>query len=85
MSSDLPSKKKVAPSLLWSRAARVAGLKLRFRSERQLQATLEGHGFTLADAYKVGAEEAQGEIQRRLIAVADKLWTTTDTAELKLR
>lgn len=76
------TKRKLCPSLIWSRAAKVAGLRLRFQRERKLQATLESHGFTLADAYKVGAEEAQGEIQRRLITVADKLWTTTNTAEL---
>jgi hypothetical protein len=76
------TKRKLCPSLIWSRAARVAGLKLLLKSERKLQATLEGHGFTLADAYRVGAEEAQGEIVRRLIAVADELWTKTSTAEL---
>jgi len=33
----------------------------------------------------VGAEEAQGEIVRRLAAVADELWTKTNTAELTSR
>lgn len=79
------SKKKLCPALLWSRAAKVAGLKVRLKSEQTLQRLLEDHGFTLAEAYQIGAEEAQGEIVRRLSLVADKEWTKTNTAELTPR
>jgi hypothetical protein len=77
--------KKVAESLIWSRAVKVAAMKVKTKSSRSLQRALESHDFTLADAYEVGVQEAQQEIVRRLSLVANKLWERTNTADLKER
>lgn len=52
-----------------SDAMRVASKKLKFRSEKAIEETCDFAGMSLADAYKCGAEEAQGEIVNRLAAL----------------
>lgn len=39
---------------------------------------LDGAGFSLADAYRCGAEEAQGEIVSRLSVLSDAAWQKPD-------
>lgn len=48
------------------KAIRVASRKLPFASESQQNEMLEYAAGSLAEAYRIGAEEAQGEIIRRL-------------------
>lgn len=47
-------------------AIRAASKRLPFRSEKAAQSYLEYAADSLAEAYRIGAEEAQGEIVRRL-------------------
>ena len=49
-----------------SRVLRAAGKKIPFASEKRQNDVLEFACGTLAEAYRIGAEEAQGEILRRL-------------------
>lgn len=77
--------KKVSESLIWSRAVKVASLKVRIKTVRQLERLLDDHGFSAAEAYELGVQEAQQEIVRRLAIVADKTWQKTNTADLKER
>lgn len=56
----------------WRKAIAETGKKLRFLPEGKLNANLEFCG-DFAEAYRVGAEEAQGEIETRLRALQLKL------------
>jgi hypothetical protein len=85
MSVKTETRRLKGAALLWGRAARVASLKLRFQNERKIVANLEEAGMTPLEAFKAGAEEAQGEIVRRLALVSDKEWEKTNVAELRLR
>lgn len=77
---SMVSKEKRTPAWrLWTRAVKVAGLKLRFQPERKITENCEMAGMSLAEAFKAGAGEAQQEIQRRLALCADKAWR--DAAE----
>jgi hypothetical protein len=60
------------------KAVREAGKKLRIKPDRQLEAMLDGAGFSLADAYRCGAEEAQSEIVRRMSVLSDAAWQRCD-------
>ncbi len=51
-------------------AVRVAKLKLPIKTDRQLNDILQHAADDLAEAYRIGAEEAQGEIVGRLRALA---------------
>lgn len=58
---------KVVPTKITVGAAmRVAAIKLKFLPPKKLQGRLEFAVDSLADAYTLGAMEAQGEIIRRL-------------------
>lgn len=70
--------KQSAASKALTKAVRAAGKKLRFRRERDLQSMLDGAGFSLADAYRCGAEEAQGAIVSRLSVLSDAAWQEPD-------
>jgi len=48
------------------KAIRAAGRKLPLRSERDREKMLEYAATNMAEAYQIGAEEAQGEILNRL-------------------
>lgn len=56
----------------YTKAIREAGKKLPFAPRKQQNELLEFAADDLADAYRIGAEEAQGEIVRRLQALAAK-------------
>lgn len=47
------------------RAAQIAAKKLPLKSEKRIAEACDMAGFTLAEAYKAGAEEAQHEILTR--------------------
>lgn len=70
--------KQSAVSKALCKAVRTAGKKLRIKPDRQLEAMLDGAGFSLADAYRCGAEEAQGEIVQRLSVLSDAAWQKPD-------
>ena len=70
--------KQSAASKALCKAVREAGKRLKIKPERQLEAMLDGAGFSLADAYRCGAEEAQGEIVQRLSVLSDAAWTKGD-------
>lgn len=55
-----------------SQVLRAARAKLPIRGDKALQANLEMFCGSLAEAYRVGAEEAQFEIARRIDAIATK-------------
>jgi hypothetical protein len=63
--ASYPSEKRVALKLL-DKAIRVAGRRLQFASEKQRNEMLGYAASNMAEAYQIGAEEAQGEILRRL-------------------
>lgn len=71
------SKQSVVSKML-CKAVREAGKKLKIKPDRQLEAMLDGAGFSAADAYRCGAEEAQGEIVRRLSVMSDAAWQRCD-------
>ncbi len=52
--------------VLRSAVLRAARKKLDFRPERELQENLEWAADNKADAYRIGAQEAQAEIIQRL-------------------
>lgn len=70
--------KQSAVSKALCKAVREAGKKLRIKPDRQLEAMLDGAGFSLADAYRCGAEEAQSEIVRRMSVLSDAAWQRCD-------
>lgn len=57
------------------KAKRAAFKRLPFESEKRQNERLEFAVGTLAEAYRLGAEEAQTEILRRLDELERKLWT----------
>lgn len=64
----------------WRKARAEAAKRLRFLPERQLEKQLDYAAGSLAEAYRIGAEEAQGEILTRLRMLQDKLMATTPRA-----
>ena len=50
-------------------ALRAAGKRLPILPEKTLARNLDMMGASLAEAYRAGAEEAQGEIVARLVAI----------------
>lgn len=56
----------------YEKAIREAGKRLPFKSAKEQNALLEYAADDLAEAYRIGAEEAQGEIVARLRALAAK-------------
>lgn len=50
----------------WAKCKLSAGKKLPFKSNAAIERMASYAGFTIADAYRCGAEEAQNEIMRRL-------------------
>lgn len=50
----------------WAKCKLAASKRLPFMTERRIEAHLDMAGMTAAEAYICGAEEAQGEILRRL-------------------
>jgi hypothetical protein len=74
--------KQSAVSKALCKAVRAAAKKLPFKSERSMEEMMEGFGFSLADAYRCGAEEAQDEIVRRLSVLSDAAWQKSDPAPL---
>lgn len=57
----------------WRKARVEAAKRLRFLPERQLEKQLDYAAGTMAEAYRIGAEEAQREILTRLRQLQDKL------------
>lgn len=60
------------------KAIREAGKKLPFTSRKSQNEILEYAADDLADAYRIGAEEAQREIVTRLRELAEKEKTTAN-------
>lgn len=62
---------------------KIAGKRLPFKSEKSTNALLEYAAGDMAEAYRIGAEEAQTEIIRRLLTlnVERPVRTTADTGE----
>lgn len=56
----------------YDKAIREAGRKLPFASEKKQNEMLEWAAGSLAEAYRIGAEEAQCEIGRRLMVLRAK-------------
>lgn len=52
-----------------ARAVRAASAKMKFFSEKKIQASLEFATDSLAEAYLIGAQEAQQEIIARIMAI----------------
>ena len=50
----------------WAKCKLAASKKLPFKSDAAIERMASYAGFTRADAYRCGAEEAQSEIMRRL-------------------
>lgn len=65
----------------WRKARVEAAKPLRFLPERQLEKQLDYAAGTLAEAYRIGAEEAQGEILARLRLLQDKLMASSAALE----
>lgn len=61
-----------SPAVLVSlaRVLRIAGAQLPFRSDRTMNELLDQAADTQAEAYRIGAEEAQGAILERLRRLA---------------
>lgn len=57
----------------WRKAIVEAGKRLKFLPERVMERQLDYAAGTMAEAYRIGAEEAQGEIIRRLQVLQGKL------------
>lgn len=57
--------------ILKSAAIRAATKRLPIRGDKALQENLEMAAGTLAEAYRIGAEEAQHEIARRIDAIRE--------------
>lgn len=51
------------------KAIKAASKRLHFKSEKQTEAMLEYAAGTMTEAYRIGAEEAQGEIIGRLMSL----------------
>jgi hypothetical protein len=64
--------KNNARDRFWLKAVKAANKKLRFLPDRKLTANLEFCGDDVAEAYRCGAEEAQGEIINRLAELQAK-------------
>jgi hypothetical protein len=60
----------VTPSAAFKRAIRVASNKLPFKSEKSTNTMLEYAASDMAEAYRIGAEEAQEHIVQRLVNLA---------------
>ena len=54
-------------------AIRAASKRLPFRSSKQQNDILEYAADDLADAYRIGAEEAQAEIVARLLVLSERM------------
>lgn len=50
----------------WAKAKLAASKRLHFKSKRTTEAMLEFAAGSLTEAYRIGAEEAQSEIMRRI-------------------
>lgn len=57
----------------WRKAISEAGKRLRFLPDRTMEKQLDYAAGTMAEAYRIGAEEAQGEIIQRLQVLQGKL------------
>ena len=57
----------------WRKAIAEAGKRLKFLPERVMEKQLDYAAGTMSEAYRIGAEEAQEEIIRRLIVLQGKL------------
>lgn len=80
MTDQLATKPKLSPAAKAAvsavrKAKRAAFKRLPFESEKKQNERLEFAVGTLAEAYRLGAEEAQTEILRRLDELERKLWT----------
>lgn len=71
------TKQQRAAVRLLDKAIRAAGKKLPLRPEKARNAMLEYAADDKAEAYQIGAEEAQGEILSRLHAIRLALEPTT--------
>lgn len=60
----------MTPQAAFKRAIRVASNKLPFKSEKATNTMLEYAASDMAEAYRIGAEEAQGHIIQRLVNLA---------------
>lgn len=61
----------------WRKALPETRKRIKVLSDRQLEANLEYAAGSMAEAYRIGVEEAQGEIESRLRALQAKLVATS--------